>query len=1123
MPASGGSACEPAGRGVRCLGLGAVPRPDRYGGAVSSPVPGGEQAEPSLAVCVVRPELVSALQAQGANGQRALNLLLDAAQILNHPAALRAPYEVAQSCLRGALDSILKIAGDDFPGLLSATKAVTEAAGAVADAWRRRNEVEAVDLDVLVAAVEGLRAEQADRGGFRTRQIGHLVLEQTRQEMGLAETEAARSWGAFYSAASGVLHGSSSGADETRHQFDDVTAAMEQLFLGLPERADRLRELARLDMPVQQDADEVGRMTDPRAGAYFFQAAVSGHWLELLPLYRLLPEERRWPAAPYLRRLLADEPERVCAWVEEHLDAIGAQGPGALSQAVAVVSEAGMAACALLTRLVRAQPDRFVLMYAAYWARDIPVAERTGPWVAVPEGILRVRTFTAHESWESGQLLRALVDTAHPGGRLRTGEDRLGGIIRSALADVLADHLGDQDARFQAELVNELGEITLADPPHTIVVTLMRAVLDLALAEARLGVPVAQRLRGVYGKLSATEHRARLVAVHLTESWPLDGGRIEAAAGWWQAAIDAAREVGGGTWPNADLADFLALLDAHCPQELRAGLEAALREGLGAPPAATEIRAWAEAFPGLVPRQWRVVRGLSPVLPGAVRAPWQPVLALLEEKYGPPKDRPEPVVKITSWVESYDGLSLEAFTARAQADGVAAAVAELAAAPVDDDDGDDGDGARAGLLGELVAQDPDAWAADPAVVAAAAARPALQAAYFNALHRAAASGALSPGLLGPLTEAAFAVRPQEAGMPEPEAARLQLVICNLLHRTWDSGTSLGEGEADAVAWLGGLVAGWSVPRLDTVSALGVATTAPGGSALLSLAAWGIQHAVRTEEGLPGQLTAVLEELLSSEPDDQALAVIGFGLTQLHRCDPAWTTAHADTLLSLDAAWRPARSWLTHGRPDPALLARLDRAGLWHALCVPHAEGALDRVFLALLEEADPLGPPGEFLAGLAGCPGGDEAVSLMLSRLATYTARAGNAEVAGRAAVIWRAALDASLPAAALRGVGHFAFASILDQDTWLELTAATIAQQPDLQDADHVAERAAGTPDSPAAQLIAATALDHGPADGYRRTETIRHAAALYAHTTVKDIPEHEALRLALINAGAIEDAYRS
>ncbi|MGW0423288.1 hypothetical protein [Streptomyces sp. NPDC003015] len=177
---------------------------------------------------------------------------------------------------------------------------------------------------------------------------------------------------------------------------------MEELFLGLPERADRLRELARLDAPVVRDADEIARMTDPRAGLYFFRAAVSGRWLKLLPLVRLLPEERRWPARPYLQRLLAGEPERVCAFVEEHLEVIRAQGSGALSQAVAVVSEAGMAACPLLTKVVRTQPDRFVLLQVANWARGVPVTERTGAWVGVCESILGAREFTTYESWESG-------------------------------------------------------------------------------------------------------------------------------------------------------------------------------------------------------------------------------------------------------------------------------------------------------------------------------------------------------------------------------------------------------------------------------------------------------------------------------------------------------------------------------------------------------------------------------------------------------------------------------------------------------------------------------------------------------------------------------------------------
>lgn len=92
------------------------------------------------AVCAVGPELTEALRAQGPAGERALDLLLDAALILNHPERLRRPYELAKSCVRGALDSVLNnMAGEDFPGPRRAWQAV-------ADSWGRHRQVTQEDL-----------------------------------------------------------------------------------------------------------------------------------------------------------------------------------------------------------------------------------------------------------------------------------------------------------------------------------------------------------------------------------------------------------------------------------------------------------------------------------------------------------------------------------------------------------------------------------------------------------------------------------------------------------------------------------------------------------------------------------------------------------------------------------------------------------------------------------------------------------------------------------------------------------------------------------------------------------------------------------------------------------------
>jgi hypothetical protein len=104
--------------------------------------------------------------------------------------------------------------------------------------------------------------------------------------------------------------------------------------LGLPERAERLRQLALSEQPSPQDAAEIASMSDPRAGDYFFRAAVSPRWLGLLPLDRLLPEASRWPALPYLRRQLEADAGQVCAWVEQYLASIEARGPGAVGMAV---------------------------------------------------------------------------------------------------------------------------------------------------------------------------------------------------------------------------------------------------------------------------------------------------------------------------------------------------------------------------------------------------------------------------------------------------------------------------------------------------------------------------------------------------------------------------------------------------------------------------------------------------------------------------------------------------------------------------------------------------------------------------------------------------------------------
>ncbi|HEY8986402.1 MAG TPA: hypothetical protein VIU15_43370, partial [Streptomyces sp.] len=712
--------------------------------------------------------------AQGPHGERALNLLRDAAAVLSDPGRWSAPYEVAQSCCRGAIDSILNLAPRDITGIEAVAKAVTDAAKSAVDAWRAGGQVPQGLLDGLAAAVDALRAEEGNPGGRRIRQIGYLVQELTRQEMGLAEVEAVRnSWTRFYRDTSGVLHGSGAAPEESRERFEGVVASFEQLFLGLPERAERLRQLALSEQPSPRDAAEIASMSDPRAGDYFFRAAVSPRWLGLLPLDRLLPEASRWPALPYLRRQLEADAGQVCAWVEQHLASIEARGPGAVGMAVGLVAEGGMTACEVMLPIAGAQQDRHVLLRVGYWARGVAVSDRTGQWVRVVEAVLLKPPFGVHESWDAAQLARSLVETAHPEGRLRAAGDRLGVIIRSALAAVLAVHLA-QAQEWELSLVNDLREIALADPPRSVLFTLMRAVLDLARNDARLGVPLSERLRVLDNKLPAGAAADRLRAVVLLESYGDDRADPASFGTWWEQALPLAGRLAASGSPRADVADFLAFLEEACPDEHRAGLHDVLARSLGQAPSAQEIAAWKDAYETAsapLPPAWHTVWELSPVLAQDVLEAWQPLLETLAALTGRPAPaRPQPVMR--TWVESHGGLSAEAFAACAAEEGPAAAAGQLAGAPVERTDVD-ASGARAGLLSALVAEDPRLWARDPdGVGRAVAGDSTVLAAYFTSLHQAAREGKLADGELAAIVLAAFAARPG-AGQDRPGTGQLQ--------------------------------------------------------------------------------------------------------------------------------------------------------------------------------------------------------------------------------------------------------------------------------------------------------------------------------------------------------------
>ncbi|OPC76598.1 hypothetical protein B4N89_44715, partial [Embleya scabrispora] len=166
-----------------------------------------------------------ALTRQGAEGERALELLRDARRLLAEPQSLALPTVLAEAACRLAIELLLKIADDKkSTGLRDAARAVVDAvdahlneidsgAGGSAPAGsppstRRDGAPAARRTDEgLRHACDALRAEIDVPGGYRNRLARRLAESVTGLEVTAAGAEALRLWSSVYSRASGTVHG----------------------------------------------------------------------------------------------------------------------------------------------------------------------------------------------------------------------------------------------------------------------------------------------------------------------------------------------------------------------------------------------------------------------------------------------------------------------------------------------------------------------------------------------------------------------------------------------------------------------------------------------------------------------------------------------------------------------------------------------------------------------------------------------------------------------------------------------------------------------------------------------------------------------------------------------------
>lgn len=384
--------------------------------------------------------LAQALTAQGEQGTRALGLLRDARRVLAG-AGLERPGEVAESCLRGAMDALLKSPGaekqDDRVGVGTAARDLLKAVDALpapaapagsASSRPRPATAAAVARERVDAAAEVLRAELAQKSGVHTGRALRIAERVMGVRLGTVQEESLGGWDTLYRTASGTLHGRAAEEGRASRLYIEVLQMARELLVPLPERAARVLQLTALPQPGPEHARELARWADPRATAHFYRSRPAPAWLGLLQEHAphlLLPDTRAggtWPAAPFFEHLAETAPEAAAAWLAAHAEDVAAAGRPALDEVLRLAgNRVGLMPPALVHSLLRdAIAERPVgelpgrgegrtLRLAGTWACAVPMSDRDRAWVLVAERLLKSAVDAEHTA---ARFLDA-ADAAH--------------------------------------------------------------------------------------------------------------------------------------------------------------------------------------------------------------------------------------------------------------------------------------------------------------------------------------------------------------------------------------------------------------------------------------------------------------------------------------------------------------------------------------------------------------------------------------------------------------------------------------------------------------------------------------------------------------------------------------
>jgi hypothetical protein len=987
-------------------------------------------------------QLLEELRRLGPEGVRAAEMLTAAAEHIERP-GIRAGNQIAY-CVREALMSLLDMGGKRERPVSDAASRVVE----IADELRR----ERASQESLLDAVQELAVALEGPGPHIVR-LQTLIGSLARRPAVRAEADLLDAYKDLLGEAN-ALHTDVS-LDSAVELYSRALTILARLFGPMSARLEEIDPLTCINEPTAEDVSRLASLAgDPRTLGYFYSRLEGPGWLLALADHTLLrpPEQGPWFAYGYVVKLAKSHPDEVRSWLGSRpcgreLSEHGAYLLIAIARAVA-----GPVVDAVLHLSKGRTGDSGVLHQIAGYLEELPVGQHTSDAVIglVKRALDGVTSegAPADDSYLSAGMLRVALSGARQGQARRWL-----GILTAKLAGA-CEHYPTEVRRLQA-----IDGLTLnRDAP--LLDQLVVAVRDVARLAADAGVPTAERIE----RLSRlpTPLAGRMIAAHLIDTVDVD-------------ATAALTLITDEVTHHDPMPETLALLHELTERELP-DLDQHMLRALGDPPSAEEVAALDDE--AALPRAWTHAFGWLIAMPVSVKEVWSAANECVEGRWGQASPNgllwPEPSVFRVPPDTAIGVAEL------AELEPLEAARRIGAWKPTGDFRGA-GRSDAARELQQLINHDPERWLAPaPAQILEALRDPMYVERYLNALaDHVDELHERVPDILEAVESAERKLTAEPAPGEIDEGAGWQNVVStgiDLIGKLAAGGAPFG---SDANR-------GWELieraarrreepPAFDEQADLRPLQHAIFRHSMRALSdAFVYAHATADGDSESERLLALLDEALDLEPPDglHARAIIGRNLAWLAGRVPEWTRSRWSRLVGADAppglGPHTFDQYLEWGAPAAVLLT--EYRDLYEAAVarVPdHARRHLLHALVWGLEGYD----PAVVLEMLA--TAGDSQVSEAIQWLAFGAFHQPEMRLE-RAIEFWQLALEGDLCASTYEALGWLSRVERIDSETWLDLTlSAAQAAHGQLDQANHVAERAAKHPHDERAIRIVAALLD--------------------------------------------------